>query len=351
MTSPSDRDRHPDVEEISDYTEGLLPPSRTAEIGRHLDECADCADIHRSLREIRNLLGTLPASSPIPTDVAERIDAALAAEALLDSTRQPPALHGPRALPENGAADDRSSATVERLGRGDARSDGQATEPEEAGTASEAVSTVGGPHVSRETSRSSRTPGTQGRSTTGPGRNATGPGRTPRRRRSVALGAALGVAVIGASVLLFQGTDGKTPVTSADRPASSRASATANADEFSGSRLETRVDTLLTAKPSGTPRSAPGTQSNSADTGAATNQPLMQALPEVPRCVQQGTGRTEAVLAAQQGTYRGTPAYLLVLANPSDDTTVRVYVIDSSCVGATPPVKGAVLETETLPRR
>ncbi|MEW2548101.1 zf-HC2 domain-containing protein [Streptomyces sp. NPDC047002] len=345
MTSPSDRGRHPDVEEISDYTEGLLPPSRTGEVRQHLDDCADCADIHRSLREIQGLLGTLPASSPMPTDVAERIDAALAAEALLDTAREPSALHGPRAPRESAATtDDRTSAAAEHVGRGDARSDEQAS-------ASEAVAMAGEPHVSRETSRSSRAPGTPSRSTSGPGRNATGPGRTPRRRRSVALGTALGVAVIGAGVLLFQGTDGKTPVTSADRQASSRASATANADEFSGSPLETRVDTLLTAKPSGTPRSAPGTQSNSADTGASTSQPLMQALPEVPRCVQQGTGRTEAVLAAQQGTYRGTPAYLLVLANPSDDTTVRVYVIDSSCVGATPPVKGAVLETETLPRR
>lgn len=77
----------------------------------------------------------------------------------------------------------------------------------------------------------------------------------------------------------------------------------------------------------------------------------MQSVPQVPYCVQQGTGRAEAVLAAQQGTYRGTPAYLLLLANPSDETKVRVYVIDATCVGATPPVKGKILQTELYSRR
>lgn len=78
--------RHPDVSEISDLTEGLLSPSRTAEIRRHLGDCALCADVRASLDEIRALLGTLPGPARMPADIAGRIDAALAAEALLDST-------------------------------------------------------------------------------------------------------------------------------------------------------------------------------------------------------------------------------------------------------------------------
>ncbi|MFE3288654.1 hypothetical protein ACFXJJ_36875, partial [Streptomyces sp. NPDC059233] len=79
--------RHPDVSEISDLTEGLLSPSRTAEIRSHLGDCSLCADVRASLDEIRSLLGTLPGPARMPADIAGRIDAALAAEALLDATR------------------------------------------------------------------------------------------------------------------------------------------------------------------------------------------------------------------------------------------------------------------------
>lgn len=90
--------RHPDVSEISDLTEGLLSPSRTAEIRRHLGDCALCADVRTSLEEIRSLLGTLPGPARMPADIAGRIDAALAAEALLDAT-QPQAQAVPADLP------------------------------------------------------------------------------------------------------------------------------------------------------------------------------------------------------------------------------------------------------------
>ncbi|MFE4645751.1 anti-sigma factor family protein, partial [Streptomyces sp. NPDC056730] len=86
MTSTTDTAQHPDVSEISDLAEGLLSPSRSAAVRSHLDGCALCADVHDSLEEIRGLLGTLPGPPRMPADVAERIDAALAAEALLDAT-------------------------------------------------------------------------------------------------------------------------------------------------------------------------------------------------------------------------------------------------------------------------
>ena len=86
MTSTTDTAGHPDVAEISDLTEGLLPASRTADVRRHLDECELCADVLASLEEIRGLLGTLPGPPQMPADVAGRIDAALAAEALLQAT-------------------------------------------------------------------------------------------------------------------------------------------------------------------------------------------------------------------------------------------------------------------------
>lgn len=60
MTTTTDSAEHPEVAEISDLTEGLLTPSRTVDVRRHLDGCALCADVYDSLEEIRGLLGTLP---------------------------------------------------------------------------------------------------------------------------------------------------------------------------------------------------------------------------------------------------------------------------------------------------
>ncbi|WP_373569073.1 anti-sigma factor family protein, partial [Streptomyces alfalfae] len=81
MTATTDSAGHPEVTEISDLTEGLLSPSRTSAVRRHLDGCELCADVYASLEEIRDTLGTLPEPPRMPADIAGRIDAALAAEA------------------------------------------------------------------------------------------------------------------------------------------------------------------------------------------------------------------------------------------------------------------------------
>ncbi|MCQ1576976.1 hypothetical protein NNW97_08645, partial [Streptomyces parvus] len=81
MTPTADTAQHPEVSEISDLAEGLLAPSRTAEVQQHLTECDLCAEVRDSLEEIRGLLGTMPDPEPMPEDIAARIDAALAAEA------------------------------------------------------------------------------------------------------------------------------------------------------------------------------------------------------------------------------------------------------------------------------
>ncbi|MFD8804041.1 anti-sigma factor family protein [Streptomyces sp. NPDC059597] len=81
MTSSTDTAGHPDVTELSDLAEGILAPTRSADVRRHLEGCEPCADMQASLEEIRTLLGSVPEPSPMPQDVADRIDAALAAEA------------------------------------------------------------------------------------------------------------------------------------------------------------------------------------------------------------------------------------------------------------------------------
>ncbi|MFJ8232625.1 anti-sigma factor family protein [Streptomyces sp. NPDC094448] len=299
--------QHPDVSEISDLTEGLLSPARSAPLRKHLADCELCADVRASLEEIRTLLGVVPGTPRMPADIAERIDAALAAEALLDAGR-----------------------------------------PE---------------HVSRETSTASgpAEPGTAAGTGTGTAtrpaghpRGATGPGRTGaqrRRRRNSVLGAIVGMTAVGVGAFLFQsGDSGSTPTTQAIASPSDRPG------EFSASTLETRVRDLLdrpvpqrdggnamaTSEQPGSPAGGvPGTELGG-HTGTG---------PEVPLCVQQGTGRTTVPIAVERGRYRGTDAYLLVLPVIGNIQQVEAFVVDAGCTGSSPSDTGELLLTDSFPRR
>lgn len=112
MTSTTGTDEHPEVSEISDLTEGLLSPARTAALRAHLESCTLCADVFASLEEIRGLLGTLPGPVSMPAEIAGRIDAVLAAEALLNATPDPSVS---RETPDEPTADSPSSPPDPRL--------------------------------------------------------------------------------------------------------------------------------------------------------------------------------------------------------------------------------------------
>ncbi|OEJ26030.1 hypothetical protein AR457_17730 [Streptomyces agglomeratus] len=297
MTSRAGTTQHPDVSEISDLAEGLLTPSRTADVRRHLEECALCRDVQASLDEIRGLLGTLPGPPRMPGDVAGRIDAALAAEALLDSTAH-----------------------------------------EET------------PPVSRETAHPSHLadpvpaadrPAGRPRATTGPGRDS----RTRRRRRGAVLGALFGTAALGMGVFLLQSVespDGKDAT--ADRSATAKMR---SGPTFSASALENRVQDLIAQQP----LSQEETTENAPSMGIESHTPLRKTDVPVPQCVHEGTGRNTVPLAAEEGTYDGRRAFLLVLPHTTDATRVQAYVVDAACEGAAPPVKGEILLTQTYPRR
>ncbi|MET9910955.1 hypothetical protein ABZZ74_29820 [Streptomyces sp. NPDC006476] len=291
MTSTTDRTGHPDVAEISDLTEGLLPAARTADIRQHLDACELCADVYASLEEIRGLLGTLPGPPQMPADVAGRIDAALATEALLGAT----------------APDTNDSA-----------------------------------HVSRETSATADRPSGRARTST------TGPGRKNRkragRRRIAVLGGVFAIAALGlGSVLIATLDDGK--------PSSTEAGGrqTATADTFSDSRLEKQVTDLLAkaqtqGRGSSAPHSSVGVQS---DPGIVS--PKLDRAPSVPPCIQSGIGRDDVALATEEGTYKHTHALLVVLSDPSDSTKVNAYLVDTACVSH-PPTKAKVLLRQSYTR-
>jgi anti-sigma factor RsiW len=290
VTSTTDTAGHPDVAEISDLTEGVLPPSRTADVRRHLDQCDLCADVHASLEEIRGLLGTLPGSPRMPADVAGRIDAALAAEALLQATA-PEIVNAP--------------------------------EPIESAS------------VSRETSPTADRPAGHARTST------TGPGRKDRRRngrRKVAvLGAVFTVAALGFGSVLFSALDdGKST-------GAATGHVTAPADTFSASGLEKQVSGLLADKKSATG----GSQAPHTSMGAASipgsEDPRTLLTPEVPRCIQNGIHTSDSPLATKNGVYKGTDALLVVLRDPSDSTRITAYIVDTSCVKNAPTGAAKVL--------
>lgn len=288
MTSTTDMAGHPDVAEISDLSEGILPPSRSTDVRRHLDDCELCADVYASLEEIRGLLGTLPGPPRMPADVAGRIDAALAAEALLNATE-----------PE------------------------AAKEPASVGAPRSASEDDSGAHVSHETSTPADRPAGRPRSsTTGPGRK----GRTRNGRRRIAvLGTVFTVAALGlGSVLLSSLGDNKPPHDTAG------GRQTTAADTFSEGKLQKQVTDLLAESQSeegGDSRTPLG-----AATAPGTNHPRVLREPTVPGCVRDGIGRKDAALAVENGTYQGKKAMLVLLPNASDATRVTAYIVDATCV-------------------
>ncbi|MEU5181897.1 hypothetical protein AB0G49_17740 [Streptomyces longwoodensis] len=311
MTSTTDTTGHPDVTEISDLTDGLLGPSRSEEIRRHLAACELCADVQASLEEIRGLLGTLPGPARMPDDVAQRIDAALAAEALLDA----------EALNTAGSAETSGSS-------------------EAAGASETSGATT---HVSRETtpvSRETSAPapdrpsGHARSSSTGPGRKER---KRPGRRKIAVLGAVFGAAALGlGSVLvasLSEGGDGGTTASSTHSTA---------ADTFSRTALERQVTALLS-------KSEGSRAPHSLGLDGDSEPPRVFTQPTVPACVQQGIGRQDTALATQTGVYQGRDVLLVVLPDPADTGKVTAYLVDTRCVQH-PGARAKVLLQHTYAR-
>lgn len=279
-SSTTDMTEHPDTAELSDFAEGLLPSTRTADVRQHLAGCELCADVYAALDEIQGLLGSLPAPAPMPDDVAARIDAALAAEPL----------------------------------------------PDVSGTA----------HVSRETSAPADRP-------TGHARpSSTGPGRKDRRRggrrRIAVLGAVTAAAAIGLGSVIVSSLNGGS---SSDDTAHEQQ--TALADTFSEGHLKAKVTGLVAdgsaQKESRTPRSF-GMES---ETGGETAENHVFKQPTVPECIRRALGRDDAAIATEQGVYKGKEALLVVLPDAANDTRVTAYIIESACVKQPAIGKGKIL--------
>ena len=311
MTSTTGTTGHPDVEEISDLTEGLLPPSRTADVRQHLDDCTLCADVYDSLEEIRGLLGTLPGPPRMPDDVAGRIDAALAAEALLNAT-----------VPEDDATGVLVSVDASRPVPNEGDDDR---------------------HVSRETSTVGDRPAGRPRAASGPGR-ANRPRRA--RRRTAVLSAMFTAAALGLGGLLFQSLGNN--ASDNDSPAASPKQSD-SANTFAEGKLKGQVADLLSKadkKKDGGPRTSNPYGTQSTEGPHILNTPSVS----VPGCITQGIGRDAEPLAFNEGSYEGKEAYLVVLPDVSDTTRVTAYVVDSACVDKPSISAGKVLLEHTYAR-
>jgi anti-sigma factor RsiW len=260
---------HPDVAEIADLAEGILPTARTADLRQHLENCALCADVYASLGEIQGLLGTLPAPARMPDDVAARIDAALAAETLPD-------------VPD-------------------------------------------GARVSRETSTPVDRPAGHARS------SSTGPGRKDRRRggrrRIAVLGAVAAAAAIGLGSVIVSSLTGESPSGN-----TAQEQQTAVADTFSEGRLQDQVTSLIAAGGTQNGARTPRSFGMESENGGETAENHVFKQPTVPECVRKGIGRDDAVIATEQGVYKGREALLVVLPDAANDTRVTAYIVEAACV-------------------
>ncbi len=348
MTSMTDANGdagHPDVAEISDLAEGLLGPARSGEVRSHLDVCALCADVRSSLEEIRGLLGTLPGPSRMPADVAGRIDAALAAEALL-GTMEPGTGEATRPEPVEHPHDDVSRETSrETVAAG--------AEPQEAGADGPTPPSSAGASGQGGAARSGRPEG-RGRGSTGPGRKT---GNRARRRRLI-LSSVLAAAAIGLGAVLVPTLTGAGSSGGNDTAASADAGPV-----YSDEALQDQVSTLLSDTAAGGGRQekeGPGAGAGEKDEDASLgiqsspgapelNEPMMGTGPEVPPCVERAIARTEPALALERGRYQGTDTFLVVLPDHRDSARVTAYLVDAACVGAGNE-PGDVLLTRTYPR-
>ncbi|GAB3950493.1 hypothetical protein [Streptomyces sparsus] len=323
-------DDHPEVAEISALSEGLLSPDRSATVRSHLSDCSLCEDVRSSLEEIRSALGTLPGPTRMPEDITGRIDAALAAEALLDATA--PDSVTPRTAPAGAARVTTGSSTGATSG---ARRVSRETED------------VGTDRVSRETRRPASTSPSAG---AGPGRSQ----RRPSRRRRAALLAVAGtVAAFSLGALFLPG------LLSSDRGSEEQASdpgrsVAESSDGLSAAQLEKQVHALLAQSTEDGTEGALPQPKEAPEVGAQTEttSPLRGegGTAGVPYCVREGVDRDEPPLAARAQTYDDTAAYLLVLPHPGDAGRVDAYVVEATCVSEAPNEPGRVLSTETFDR-
>jgi hypothetical protein len=242
----------------------------------------------------------------MPADVAGRIDAALAAEALLDATLP----HVPRETSAEPASTSGRAGDVPR------------------GTSSAPSGHPGG--------------------STGPGRKRRLGDQlsTWRRRGLLAVTGAVGTALLGGAI--YAATSGSS---SGSSPASldsarQKGAAAGASDQVAGQVRDLLAGLSLAGRQQTSATEQGPTPMLKPNSTGSVMQPDGTHV-DVPSCVLKATHRTQPPLAAERDSFQGRPSYLVVLPHPNDDKRVDAYVVNASCTSTSP---GAVLFQGTYPR-
>ncbi|MEU9045166.1 MULTISPECIES: hypothetical protein [unclassified Kitasatospora] len=324
--SPDHTEDHPPVERLADLTEGLVDsPEAVAALRRHLVGCAECRETVDALAEVQALLGGVE-TPPMPADIADRLDAALAQAAA--------------EAPAPASGNDRKALARPQEAPAAARRSGTPASPVRAAT---------GP--STPPSRPSARPAA-----------ATGPGRPrPRRRFALLLGAAAALAALGlGGALLLHPDDGAGgPTVTAGAPAGTTAAAAPGraphgasaGTDYRADRLATQIQQLLARsesapglRPTGQakPESVlPAEGARPEPSSPASPSPSASASPAPSAsCPPPASG---APLATDRGSYDGAPVDVLVYPVPGRPDLVDVYLRAPDC--------GQVVLHQSVPSR
>ncbi|GAA0701772.1 hypothetical protein GCM10010193_65790 [Kitasatospora atroaurantiaca] len=266
-------DPHPGIDLLADLSEELTDPADLPALRQHLADCAECADTYAALAEVRELLSSTE-TPPMPADVAERIDAALAVGA----------------------------APVE---------------------------------AARLTRNAVSAPPSRTTHSTGPGTlTGSGPGRRRRRRGRILLGAAALAATLTLGVLVVQqshpGGGGDATATAANGGVAKQHPALAQGGPvYREDHLGEQIRQLLSAAKPTPEAQTYGVQPRTGDSSAA-------ARTEVPSCLPAATGHTtETPLAVGSGRYGTEAVTALVYPLADQPGQVDVYLVTPDCPGAT----------------
>ncbi|MFJ5922703.1 anti-sigma factor family protein [Kitasatospora sp. NPDC092948] len=279
--TPHPPSEHPDLDALADLAEELLPPEQAEPLHRHLAACPSCAEDYAALCGLPELLAGVPAE-PMPSEVADRLTAALAAE---------------------------SAARTET--RAEDRPERPATaRPQPPASPSRTGGPAGAPPAA------------------GPGR----PGRHRRRAMSLLLAAAAVAVAAGLGGVLLSRNAPTTGASTAKAVGKAATSDPASADasgprpdtavgvqgpDFTTEQLPVQIHRLLATRPTG--------QLAPTDRGT-----------DAAACVLAATGHPDdPPLTTGTGSYQGRPVLALVFRPPGGSGPLDVYLATPDCPGST----------------
>ncbi|GAA1921773.1 hypothetical protein GCM10009716_32970 [Streptomyces sodiiphilus] len=273
------KDDHASAAEISALAEDLLAPREAERIRAHVAGCTDCAAARDDLDLLRRELSELDHPGPMPSDVAARIEAALAAEPALVS-RETPAGASPlrRRLPRLALA---AAGALVALAVGSSLLG--ILEP--------------------------------------PGQHDSAAGEAAEQSAEEAT-----QDLMADTFTTPEGEDG--------------AGAANELAPHEEADLESRVQSLLARAEEGDVSPESGSESPRQE--SAGGPPSSASATPLPPCVRSALDRTEEPLAAQPHRFRAADAYVVVLPRAGEPEQVDVYVVDATCdsldLGATSEV-------------